>query len=147
MAHKCNYRLFAEKFITTELSFNSSINTFASFSTTGMIDFMNLEVRLRLRATVEISAVGCCSITKLGSALENICFHFHCFRRIMRNLLIKMEHFDWLNTFQSTYCVFLIDVSLTWSSSFSLKASQLQRSLYRSLEELKDLLNLPFQWP
>ena len=52
MAYKCNYRLCTEKCITTELSFNSSISTFVSFSTTGMIVFMNLELRLRLRATV-----------------------------------------------------------------------------------------------
>ena len=52
MAHKCNYRLFTEKCITLELSLDSSINTFASFSTTGIIAFMNLGVRLQLRATV-----------------------------------------------------------------------------------------------
>ena len=45
MAHKCNYRFFTEKCITTELSFNSFIDNFASFSTTGIIAFMNLKVR------------------------------------------------------------------------------------------------------
>ena len=52
MAQKCNYRFLTKTCITMEHSFNSSISTFASFSTTGMIFFMNLEVRLWLRAIV-----------------------------------------------------------------------------------------------
>ena len=65
MAHKCNYRLLTEKFITKELSFISSKNTVASFSAAGMFAFMNLEVKLRLRATV-----SCCSITHRGWTQE-----------------------------------------------------------------------------
>ena len=87
MAHKCNYRLFTEKCVTTELSFNSSIRTFASFSATGMIVVMNLEVRLQLRTTVAQS------ITE-AVRWENFCVQSYCFRRSMRNLLIKIEYFD-----------------------------------------------------
>jgi len=130
MAPKCNYRLLTEKCVTSELSFNSSINTFASFSTTCMIAFMNLEVRLRPRATVD-----CCSITNRGWTLKKFCVQSHCFRRLMRNFLIKMKHFDRLNTAQDIHCVFVTDLSFTWSFSFSVKASQLQRSLYWSLED------------
>ena len=106
MAHKCNYRLFTDKCTTTELSFNSSINTFASSSTTGMIVFMNLEVRLRLRATVAQSLIE-------AVRWENFCVQSYCFRRLMRNLLIKMEQFDWLNTIQSIHFVFVTDLCLT----------------------------------
>ena len=52
MAHKCNYRLLTEKFLTTELYFNSFLNNFVTISTTGKKVFMNMEVRLRLRAAV-----------------------------------------------------------------------------------------------
>ena len=99
MAHKCNYRLFTEKCIIKKLSFNSSINTSASFSTTGMITFMNLDMRLRLRAT-RLDA---------GKFLRPI----HCFLRLVRNLLVKMEHFDWLNTVQGINCLFVTVLSST----------------------------------
>jgi len=131
MAHKCNYRLLTEKCIITELSSNSSINTFASFSTTGMIAFMNLEVRLRPRVAQSLTEAG---------RWKKFCAQSDCFCRLTRELLIlliKMKHFDWLSTVQGIHCVFVTDLSLTWSSSFSLKASQLQSSLYWSLEELK----------
>ena len=102
MAHKCNYRLFTEKCITTELSFISSISTFAFFSTTGMIVFMNLEVRLRLLANVTQSLA---EVVRW----ENFCVQSYCFRRLMKNLLIKMEHFDWIRTVQGIHCVFVTD--------------------------------------
>jgi len=128
MAHEWNYWLFTEKCITTELSFNSSTNTFTSFSTADMIAFINLEMRLLLTVAQSLTEAGC---------RKKFCVHSHCYRRLMTNLLIKMEHFDWLNTVQGIHCVFVTDLSLTWSSSFSLKALQLQLSLYWSLEELK----------
>jgi len=95
-----------------------------------MIAFVNLEVRLQLRATV-----ACCSI--IIKYQKVFCIHSHCLRRLMRNLLIRTEHFDWLNTFKGIHSVFVTDSSLTWRFSFSHKASQLHRSLYWSLEQLK----------
>ena len=58
MTYEWNY-LFTEKCITTELSFNSSINAFTSLSTPDMIAFINLEVRLRLLTVAQ-------SLTKSG---------------------------------------------------------------------------------
>ena len=104
MAHKCNYGLLTENFVTTELSFNSSINTSASFSTTGMVAFMNLEVRLRPRVAQSLTEAG---------RWEKLCVQSHCFRRLMRNLVIKVEHFSWLNTVQGIHYVFVTDVRLT----------------------------------
>ena len=52
IAQKCSYRLLTERYIATELSFNSATNTFTSFSTAAMITFVNFEVRLRLRAII-----------------------------------------------------------------------------------------------
>ena len=103
MAHKCNYRLFTEKCITTELSCNSSISTVVPFTATFI---MNLEVRLRLRAIVAQSLTE-------AVRWENFCVQSHCLRRLLRNLFIKMEHFDWLNTVQGIHCVFVTDLSLT----------------------------------
>ena len=103
MAQKCSYRLFTEKCITTELSFISSISTFASFSTTCMIVFMNLEVKLLQRMTVA---------QLLTEALrwEDLCVQSYFFRRLINNLLIKMKHFHWL---MGIHFVFVTDLRLT----------------------------------
>ena len=128
MAHEWSYWMLTEECITTELSFSSSINTFTSLSIPDMIAFINLEVRLQLLTVAQLNR---------GWTQEKFCVHPYCFRRLMGNLLIKMEHFDWLSTVQGIHCTFVTDLSLTWSPSFSLKASKFQRSLYWSLKELK----------
>ena len=83
---------------------NSSINTFASFLTTGMVAFMNLELRLRPRAAQLLTE---------AERWKNSLRPSHYFRRLMRNLLIKMEQFDWLSTVQGIHYVFEADLSLT----------------------------------
>ena len=117
------------KCIITELSFFSSINTFTSLSTPDMIAFINLAVRLQLLTVAQ-------SLTEAGRK-KTFYVQSYCFRRLMRNLLITMQQFDWVSTVQGTHIMFVTELSLAWSSSFSLKASQLQRSQYWSLEELK----------
>ena len=71
-----------------------------------MIVFMNLEVRLQLRATVA-------QLLTEAVRWKNFCVQPYCLRRLMRNLLIKMEHFDCLNNTQGIHCVFMIELSLT----------------------------------
>ena len=122
MAHEWNYELFTKKSITTELSFNSYINSSTFLSTVDITAAINLEVRRQLLTVAQ-------SLSGAGHG-KKFCLLFHSFRRLMRNLLIKMEHFDWLNSAQGVHCVFVKDLSLTSSSSFSHKSSQLQRSLY-----------------
>ena len=100
MAHKCNYRLLTEKRIATKLSFNSSINSFASFSTTGMIAFMSLEVPLRPRVAQSLTEAGC-----LKNSTSNPI--------VFADLLIKINLFDWFNPILGIHCVFVTDVSLT----------------------------------
>ena len=63
-AHKCNYRLFTEKYIATELSFNSSIITFASFD--------NRHDHFQEFGSETTAASDCCSITNRGWMQEKV---------------------------------------------------------------------------
>ena len=132
MAYKCNCRLFTKKCISTKLSLKFFVNTFISFSTTRMITLSTWKwdycCERLLTVALSLTEAGCRKI---------FCVPCHFYHRLMKNSLIQMEYSDWLNTIQGIHCVFVTELSLTWSSSCSLKASQLQCSLYRSLEGLK----------
>ena len=70
-----------------------------------MIAFINLKVRLRLLTVAQL-------LTEAGRR-KKFCLQSHCFHRLMKNVLVKMEHFDWLSTVHGIHCVFLTDLSLT----------------------------------